>query len=126
MNELTKRYVRKLSFLTLILGAVGSLFSQFSHEFILEARNTHYGSAENTAVGHDGTLFLANGAGGLHAYQYADSIFSMIARIEDGGTALGVTIDSDGTIFAASGEAGLRAYLFDGESFTMISRFSWT
>ena len=40
---------------------VTNLQAQLQYEFTQVARNTHYGSAQDVAVGKDGTLFVACG-----------------------------------------------------------------
>ena len=74
-------------------------YAQLSHQFINTARNIHYGSAWGVAVASDGTVFLANGCGGLRAYNYDGTSFTNTAHIDNGGSAHSVAVASDGTVF---------------------------
>jgi len=92
--------------------------AQLPYTFTNTARNIQYGIACDVAVASDGTVFLANGTGGLRAYSYDGTSFSIIAHIDDGFNAIGVAVGSDSTVFLASHRDGLRAYSYDGTSFS--------
>ena len=83
--------------------------AQLSHQFTNTARNIHYGFAEGVAVASDGTVFLANGSGGLRAYTYDGTSFTNTAHINDGGDAIDIAVGPDGTVFVANHSDGLWA-----------------
>ena len=58
-------------------------YAQFTHNFIQTARNLNYGNANSIAIGPDGTIYLANGTGGLRAFQYNGYEFITTAYIDD-------------------------------------------
>ena len=79
--------------------------------------NSHPGGI---AFGANGTVFLANGGGGLRAYSPEDTSYINAATIQVGGDesyAKNVAIGLDGNVFLANGLDGLRAFSYDGDSF---------
>lgn len=105
--------------LTLTISAFAiTANAQLPYEFTRIARNSHYGEARDVSISADGTVFLANGRGGLRAYSYDGSVIKRTALIDDGGFANAVALATDGTVFLANGEDGLRAYRYDGTTFT--------
>ncbi|MCL4704713.1 T9SS type A sorting domain-containing protein [bacterium] len=110
---------RKTFFLGMIIFGCGTTtYAQLPYAFTNTARNTHYGIALDVAVAGDGTVFVANGHGGLRAYTYDGETITRVTFIDDGGYARGLTIAPDGTIFLANDDDGLRAYTYDGNTFT--------
>ena len=69
-------------------------------------------------ISSDSTIFLANGQGGLRAYNYDGSSFTNTAHIQPGDYVRDLDVSSDGTIFVANGYDGLKAYTYDGSFFT--------
>jgi hypothetical protein len=76
--------------------------------------------AYDIAVSPNGTVFLANGGGGLRAYAYDGSSLTSMAWIDDPGTAYGVALASSGTVFLAHG-IYMLAYNLSGTSFTQLA-----
>ncbi len=78
------------------------------------------GWANETAIGNDGTIFLANHDDGLRAYTYDNSSFTNTAHIFNAGKAWDVAIGLDNIIYVANDFDGLRAYTYNENSFTNI------
>ena len=97
--------VKNIYFIILVLlSLVAEIYAQLPYTFTNTARNIHCGDAKGVVVASDGTVFLANGFGGLWAFTYDGMSFSNTANIDDGGSTKGVAVASDGTIFLANGK----------------------
>lgn len=77
------------SLIAIILCMSGSAHAQLSHEFTNPVHNTHFSFALDVAIAADGTVFLANGEGGLRAYTYDGSSFTSTANINNGSYSTG-------------------------------------
>ncbi|KAA3617501.1 MAG: T9SS C-terminal target domain-containing protein [Calditrichaeota bacterium] len=111
-----------LNVATIILFS-GVLNAQFTHTFSETARNTHYGSVESVTGDSNGTIFIANGSGGLKAFNKTDTNLVFISQIDDDSSPYKVIIGQDGTIFTVGSnwrinDYRLSAYNFNGLSFT--------
>lgn len=104
-------------FTTFLLLPSANSHAQFTHVFTETARNTDYGSANGLAVGPDGTVFTAQGHGGLHAYVHEGTSLVHTASVYSGGFARAVAVGPDGAVFLANSEDGLQAYSYDGGHF---------
>ena len=112
------------SALLILFSFLSDSQAQLTYTFVPITRNTHFGTAQNVAVGPNGSVFLAFGEGGLRAYNYDGASFTNTTYIDEPGPsfeyASGVAVDEKGTVFLASGD-GLRAYSYDGVSFTNLA-----
>ncbi|TFH46177.1 MAG: hypothetical protein E4G94_02975, partial [ANME-2 cluster archaeon] len=119
---MNRNKLQRLSLLVILVlsFAINLLFSQESFE-VIDHTDDGIGSANETVVAADGTIFLANRQDGLRAYIYNGTSFENIAHIDNGGQANGVSITNDGTILLANGLDGLRAYTFDAIASTFTN-----
>ncbi len=100
--------------------------AQFTNTFIQIAHTMNYGHANSIAIGHDGTIFLANAEAGLRAYEYNGIELSIKAYTNDfdDDDAMNVAVGPDGTVFLSSLD-GLHAFEYNGTTFDQTAYIAY-
>jgi len=78
----------------------------------------------DVAVGPDGNIFVSTQGGGVLAYSFDDSVFTLLDQETNPVTADGIAVGPDTTVYLAARNDGLYAFSFSDSNFVQTAHFN--